>query len=137
MIILAIAAHPHRDFWIELFFILSQIGIAAWQAGRFAAQVMISHTFWAAVTAGEIILLSCFARKKWATGASLILERIIVFNPVLNLIRHKPFFYTNPSGSWIDGHLPKNGYLWLFILSCLLLLGIKLWPKIRHFKIKH
>jgi hypothetical protein len=114
---------PHRDFWVQLFFILSQGGLALWQAGRFAAGIAVSHTFWAAAVLAEIILLSFFSKHKWAMAAKLILERIIVFNPVLNLIRHRPFFYTNASGSWLDGHLPHGWYMAGFIAS---LLGLEL-----------
>jgi len=126
-----IAILYHRgsgDWWQEVVFVLSQVGIAMFQAGKFAANVAISHTFWAVVVAAEIILLSCFSKRKWAMAATLVLERIIVFNPVINLIRKKPFFYVNSwkHGSWMDKYLPKGYYPYLFVAACIALLCIKL-----------
>ncbi len=128
MTLLSIAIHsalPGRDFWLQLFFIASQIGIALYQASLFAAQLAISHALWAFIVALEIILLVAFGKKKWALAISLVLERIIIFNPALNLIRHKGFFYTSPSGSWMDAALGKNAYGWVFLAAVILLMALK------------
>lgn len=111
--------HPH-SFWYQLGFIATQIGIAIWQAAKFTAQQPINHILWAGIVATEIVLIFFISKKNWALALMLILERFIVFTPFLNIIRHKSFFYTNGSGSWLDknfGHLFEP----MFFIAVLLL----------------
>lgn len=97
-----IATRPHHHFWWEVGFGLSQVGIALYHAASFAAQLAVSHTLWAGIVLVEIGVIYLLSHKDKKLALALLLERLVIFNPLLNLFRHKPVFYTSGTGSWLD-----------------------------------
>ena len=127
----------HRGFWAQVAFIASQVGLAFWQAAEFAAQMPINHVLWAAIVAAEIALLVLMVHHKWKLAARLTIERFIIFSPVLNIIRGKPFFYTNASGSLMDKYLTPTTFKILWIAAVVVEVGWNILDWVKRRKLDH
>lgn len=105
----------------EILFAAINIAIAYYHAGQFAKGETISHSFWAFVIAVIIIGFTWVEKWDFLFAGCLIAERIWLFNPALNLIRHKPFFYvaTGKTAHWFDDTFGKY-YQYIFIVAILL-----------------
>lgn len=126
---MSISGHPRHSIWWLIGFGITQVGIALYHAARFAAQLPVSHLLWSAIVLTEILVIWLIAKRDKTLFVALVLERFVVFSPVLNLIRGKPFFYTSPGGSWLDARMGN-----LFpVLFGLALAGL-LWIEFRHRK---
>ena len=62
------------------------------------------HIFWAGIYMIPVIPIAVFCHN-WLIVCAVILERLVFFNPILNLIRDKPFFY---QGSQVLNHAITN-----------------------------
>jgi len=103
----------------EVLFLFGNVAIADYHAGKFDAGKSINHTFWAFVVGSVILLFTIVSKWNWWYGGALLLERMWCFNPVLNLIRKKPFFYVHSDkvgGSLLDSII-GNAYPYVFISS--------------------
>lgn len=102
----------------ELIFAMVHVWIADYQAQRFDAQKTISHFWWAFAVGVMVVGAWLLTDKNYLFALALVMERIWFFNPTLNLLRKKSFFYTNSSknGSWIDAHI-GNIYPYIFVIS--------------------
>jgi hypothetical protein len=99
---------------IEISFALLNIAVAYYQARLFAAGKSINHFLWG----GAFLAIACstwFWFHSWQLIVVLLLQRLVVFNVSLNLIRHKPFFYLGTASS-LDRLLSKI-YIPVFIAS--------------------
>jgi len=103
----------------ELLFLCGNLALADYHAHRFDQQKPINHTLWAFVVGVVIFLFTYVSKWNLYFCGALVLERVWCFNPMLNLIRHKPFFYTHSEkvgGSWIDAKI-GNWYPYIFVAS--------------------
>lgn len=78
---------------IQIIFVLYNISTAIYQAHLFALNKNIRHALWAAIYVALIVPV-WFLYHNWALCAACLVLRLPVFNTALNLLRHKPFFYT-------------------------------------------
>jgi hypothetical protein len=77
-----------------------------YQAARFRKHKTINHA-WHSILYGAFAALFLFGYLSdwWRLGLLILATRIAVFDPTLNLIRRKPFFYNDTAGStesWTD-----------------------------------
>ena len=102
----------------EILFLMIQVWVADYQSQQFDAGKSISHTLWAAIMGAIIVVAWYICGKDYWLALALVLERTWSFNPILNLFRSKPFFYTNSGkgGSWMDAHI-GNRYPYIFVIS--------------------
>ena len=83
------------------------IGTCVIHAHRFAANKSVGplfHTIWAVIYFAPLLLISWF-EASWVLALAFVIERFFFYNPVLNLIRHRPFFYLSVKSdhpSWWD-----------------------------------
>lgn len=85
------------------------------------------HTY-SAYYVGGVTVLIAFAYHEWALCPALLMSRFIVFNPALNWLRSKGFFYLGSSGKdalfqkWFG---PKAGLIvWSGALITAILLNL-------------
>lgn len=103
----------------EVLFFFGNMAIADYHASLFDHQKKINHTFWALVVGVVIGVFTWASRWDWWFAGALLAERMWCFNPMLNLIRHKPFFYVHSDkvgGSWLDSKI-GNAYPYVFATS--------------------
>lgn len=89
----------------EVGFLLEIYIIARIHAARFAKNKPIGplfHAEWALIYFIPPVLLAWHLHSWWLIGAA-VLERFLLYNPILNGIRHETFFYL---------HAGDNGSLW-------------------------
>ncbi len=107
---------------IQFLFVLINIATAYYQAHRFAQGKTISHFLWAFYYCVLIAAAFYIFHNKLLCIACLV-QRVPVFNTSLNLIRHKPFFYTG-SASVLD-RLFTGWYVVVFFLFIAALVTIQ------------
>lgn len=109
-------------WWDKVFAVASFLAIiliqCKWQAKLFAAQRSINHTVHAIIyCAGMVPVLIFFWPCWWQVIAIGVLERLALFDPILNRIRGKPYYYNGTPGSWMDRIENKLSAWWVFILK--------------------
>lgn len=121
----------------EALFLAPIIGVAAHHAQRFDRQLptgKLFHFLWACSFIPVIAALWLLTDHNWLLAGALVLERFIVFSPVLNLLRHprKPFFYIHKklqpldkNGSWQDELIGK-AYIPVWVVSVIGLIILQL-----------
>ena len=87
------------------------IGICAIHAKRFRDNIPTGdwfHILWALIYFIPCVVM-CLLWGSWWLAAAFVAERMVFFNPVLNKMRGKSFFYTGNTvtGSVIDKILGK------------------------------
>jgi hypothetical protein len=98
----------------ELLFFIVILATAGYHAYRFNNHIKTGsafHLLWATITGAIIVLVCWLAGWNYLLAGALAIERFILFNPLLNLMRkpRKPFFYisSGKNGSWMDRVLTK------------------------------
>lgn len=98
----------------EILFLIPIVAVAIYHAKRFAANKPTSnwfHFLWACFFGLIIAGMWLLMHKDWLFAGSLVVERFVFFNPVLNYFRkpRQAFFYVHSekNGSWIDRILKK------------------------------
>lgn len=89
----------------QILFIVLIIGIAKYHANLFQKNKPIGplfHAIWAAIYFVIPAGLSWYLHSWWLIGAAVLL-RFVAYNPILNTIRKKNWFYL---------HSGDNGSLW-------------------------
>jgi|GEM_PF-7029926 len=114
-------------WFIQILFVVINIAVAKWQAYRFDHdQKRINHTLWALYYCALLVPV-WFWQHNLALVVACGIQHLPVFNTALNLIRHKPFFYTHPEdpqGSKLDKLWGKY-YPVVFFLSLAALVAIQ------------
>jgi hypothetical protein len=85
------------------------------------------HAVFGAVYAVPVIWIGWFWRHDLVLIVALVTERFVVYNPMLNLIRDKPFFYlsvNNDHPSWWDELEMKYNHLYPFVWIASLILFV-------------
>lgn len=110
----------------EILFFFVNLAIADYHASRFAIDKSINHTFWAAIVGALIVGATWISGWNWWFGLALLMQRTWCFNPILNLIRQKPFFYTNSGkgGSLMDRFAGKY-YEYVFGFSLIVFIVLQ------------
>lgn len=98
----------------EAIFLVPIIAVALYHAYRFDKNIPTGkwfHFLWGAAFVIPIAVLWFLTGKNWLLAGALVLERFLLFNPALNLLRfhRQSFFYIHKgkNGSWWDGFLSK------------------------------
>lgn len=100
------------------------IGVCAIHADIFARNRIIGpwfHALWAGVYFIPCGVMAYLTGSWWLAGA-FIMERAIFYNPILNLMRDKPFFYQGSNSlnhavtNWLYTPVLWIGYIIGFII---------------------
>ncbi len=93
----------------EAIFLLFIISIAIYHAKRFAKNIPTGkwfHFLWACFFGFIIAVMWWLSGKNWLLAGSLVIERFVFFNPVLNYFRkpQRAFFYlgAGKNAGWQD-----------------------------------
>ena len=111
----------------ELLFLIGNYIVAKIQSHLFSQNERINHGLWLTVYVAVAIICSLLLHN-WIVFMVLVLQRMVIFNPILNLLREKAFFYTDtadPQGSWFD-RLWGKWYPTVWIISALSLITLNL-----------
>ena len=114
----------------ELFFALCQFAMALDQAQIFKSNRTFSHFWWGVIAGVLVTILWAIPPVTWYMPLLLLVERFVLFNPMLNLIRGENVWYldeADPNASEIDKLVYKHYVpiyficLVVFIISQLLI----------------
>lgn len=99
-----------ENYILEIVYLFSLITFAEMQLTFIKTNQIINHVKW--LISSGIIALGLYAINyhAWLLLPAFILERFVFFSQILNLLRHKTFFYIDPDdphGSKIDKLLAK------------------------------
>jgi hypothetical protein len=115
----------------QILFVILIIVITDIHARRFKANKPIGplfHFTWAAVYFIPAVLFAWHLGSWWLAGASAV-ERFVLYNPILNLIRGEKFFYlhSGKNGSWWDDLelMWSRVYPWIWGLGVLIFIIIQ------------
>lgn len=114
---------------VEIIFFLLIFGITEYHAQRFKDNKTtgpLFHIFWAALYFIPAGYVSFVMFQGWWLPVALCLERFVLYNFLLNLIRYKPFFYLSiqsKNSSWWDkieiGWGKAYPYVWIVSAAAL------------------
>lgn len=96
------------NYLYEIAMLAMIVAVCKIQAGIFAKNTSIGtwfHVLWACPFAGYVIVLFFITHHNYWLSAALALEHFAFFNPILNYIRQKPFFYLGvktKTEAWTD-----------------------------------
>ena len=114
-------------FW-EIPALILIIVVCYIHAGIFARNRIIGpwfHFLWAMSYFIPCGVIAYFTRSWWLAGA-FIMERAVFYNPVLNLIRQRPFFYQGSATA--NNHAISNGlytpFLWIVYIIGFIIINI-------------
>lgn len=94
-------------------------GICLYHAKRFNAQKTVNHAAYFALSCAFGFFLVWISRWNWWFAGALFCFRIWFYNPFLNLLRDKSFFYTHakgPDSSWMDARI-GDSYPYFFAFA--------------------
>lgn len=104
--------------------------VCLYHAKRFNDQKTVNHAAYFALSCGFGLFLVWISRWNWWFAAALFCFRVWFYNPFLNRLRGRLFFYTHakgPNSSWIDAHLgDKYPYFFWLALAGFIFIQFKL-----------
>jgi hypothetical protein len=102
----------------ELIFLLSLVAIAIIHAFFIRRNKEYSHLLWGGISLTIGAILFYCSHYNVLLGISFVFIRVVVFSPLLNLLRRppKPFFYLNPESN--ENKINFDGFIQKIWIPC-------------------